>query len=372
MGQHAMPSLKSGLQLQRCTKKANVRSPADIESEYKKISEEILAGLPADSPARKEMELDLMHLWSVYEEESKVATDADRQAELQRNLSDNLKRMKETAPLQVELRKRYGIDFTARESGRLEKGEIRLAFRAWTQEELKEVDRVLSQVPADYLKNIRKIERSPAILDASVSAKGDTPPPHAAAVWQQKDQKLEIYDLFFRAEAFQRPGLLLHEIGHSTVTSEDPKTTGGFASLPPAEWMALSDWHPSTAKTLKDDLKIDDKQATELIKQLTTNKQSQRNDPRPVEINGRMVVYDKYEGRLDKAPTQFLHYAKKEDKFVSAYARTHPAEDLAESFSRYLHDPKITLLQSSARSQMGEAKWGYLEKHYPQKLKGEF
>jgi hypothetical protein len=135
--------------------------------------------------------------------------------------------------------------------------------------------------------------------------------------------------------------------------------------------MALSDWRTSSAKTLKDELKIDDKQATELIKQLTANKQSQRDNPRPVEINGRMVVYDKYEGRLDKAPTQFLHYAKKEDKFVSDYARTHPAEDLAESFSRYLHDPKITLLHTPARELMGEAKWGYLEKNYPQKLTGE-
>jgi hypothetical protein len=269
------------------------------------------------------------------------------------------------------LTKRYNIAFTARESGRLEKNEVRLSSRAWTTDELKAIDTVLAKVPSDYLKNIRKIERSPATLDASVDPKGSTPPPHTAAAWQQSKQKLEIYDLFFQRPAYERPGLLLHEIGHSTVIAEDPAKTGGFASLPPAAWMALSDWRTSSAKTLKDELKIDDKQATELIKQLTANKQSQRDNPRPVEINGRMVVYDKYEGRLDKAPTQFLHYAKKEDKFVSDYARTHPAEDLAESFSRYLHDPKITLLHTPARELMGEAKWGYLEKNYPQKLTGE-
>ena len=81
-----------------------------------------------------------------------------------------------------------------------------------------------------------------------------------------------------------------------------------------------------------------------------------------------MVVYDKYErGGDNRAPTQFLHF-EKDKPFVSEYARTHPAEDLAESFSRYLHDPRLTLIHTSARQLMGDEKWRYLETRYPQRL----
>jgi hypothetical protein len=377
VGENAMPRLKSGLQLQRCSScgGAHVRSTAEVDKEYNTVREEILGGLP-DGPAKEQIANDVNRLRLIYEEEIQAAAgDTSRQAEIQKSLSKNLKLMKQTASLQVELTKRYGIAFTARESGRIEKNELRQYFRAWTEDELRAIDKVLATVPADYLKNVRKIERSPRILVASIS-KGSTPPPHAAALWNPEKQTIEIFDLFFQTPDYLRPGALLHEIGHSTVTAQDPKATGGFTSLPPADWMALSDWHPSTAKSLKDDLKINDQQASDLIAELTENKKKQRNTPQPVEKNGRMVVYDKYEGSLEKAPTQFLHYSKKEDKFVSDYARTHPAEDLAESFSRYLYDPPLHAgdilgLTKSARELMGEAKWAYLEKNYRQKLKGK-
>ena len=57
--------------------------------------------------------------------------------------------------------------------------------------------------------------------------------------------------------------------------------------------------------------------------------------------------------------------------FVSEYAKAHPAEDLAESFSRYMYDRKDLPFQESARSKMGEAKWQYLVNKYPEKLKRE-
>jgi|GEM_PF-2139339 Uncharacterized protein conserved in bacteria len=373
VGENAMPRLKSGLQLQRCSKNVNVRSPAEVQTEYDKVKAEILSGLPADDPARSELELDLIGLWSVYEQELEAAKDdKKRQAEAQEQLSTNLKRMKETVSLQVELTKRYKINFTARESGKVQGGEIRVSFRAWSPDELKEVDRVLSQVPAKYLERIRKIERSPETLNASVPAGKETPPPHTAASWNESKKTLRIHDLFFSRHPHERPGILLHEIGHSTIEEQDPKKTGGFVSLPPPEWMALSDWKLSTSTTLKDDLKIDDKQTAKLIEQLTANKTTQGENPRPVEVNGRMVVYDKYEGGRGKPPAQFLHYSKKEDDhFISDYARTHPAEDFAESFSRYLHDAKPFPLSPDAKKALGPAKWAYLEKNYPEKLKGD-
>ena len=375
VGETAMPRLKSGLQLQRCAGcggTTKVRSPKEVEDEYNAIRDQILAGLSADDPARAELSLDINDLWEVYVLEIEAAgKDVERQAEAQKQLIDNVKRMKETASLQVELTKRYKINFTSRQSGRIQKGEVRVYSRPWTEDELKAIDKVLSAVPADYLKNVRKIERKPRSLDSSVAPGKETPPPHTAALWNPREQKIEIYDLFFIRPYYERPGLLLHEIGHSTVTAQDPTTTGGFTSLPPAEWMALSDWRTSTATSLKDDLKIDDQRAKELIAQLTENKKKQDEFPRPVEVNGRMVVYDKYEGRVDKAPTQFLHYAKKLDNFVSEYARTHPAEDLAESFSRYLHDPKLYLGDKPKAPLMGDAKRAYLEKHYPKKLTGK-
>jgi hypothetical protein len=55
----------------------------------------------------------------------------------------------------------------------------------------------------------------------------------------------------------------------------------------------------------------------------------------------------------------------------SGNAKAHPAEDFAESFSTYLYERKDVPFPESARSKMGEAKWQYLVKKHPEKLKRE-
>jgi hypothetical protein len=374
IGRNASPRLRSGLRLQQCggsTQKA--RSAQDIQREFDTTRRQILSGVPEGSEISKQLEMDLADLMNAYESELADAGDnASQQAQIQQRLLDGLQRMRETVSLQVEMNKRYGIIFTARSTSYIEKGKAQIRHRAWSQEELKAIDAALQKVPSDYLQNIRFIERNPRILDVSTTSgeKESTPPPHAAASWNQKDRKVEIYDLFFQRPEYERPGFLLHEIGHSTVASREPTQTGGFTSLPPQEWMDLSGWQTSTRQTLEKDLGISGKELAQLLESLAERKRSQRDGPEPLEVNGRMVVYDKYEGRWESPPTRFLHYASAHrNTFVSRYAQTHPAEDLAESFSRYLHDPKITLIQDSARSKMGEAKWRYLEQRYPQKLR---
>jgi len=370
VGQAAMPSLKSGLQLQKCSSNTPaVRSAADIQREFDAARQEIIAGLPDDSQTRMELEIDLQDILLAYETElSEAGNDAGRQAELQQRFHTQLETMRQTAPQLVELARRYGIDFTARSSVVRERGQLHQYHRTWTREELQIMDALLSRVPRNYLSNIRKIQRTREELNPSVGPGDSTPPPDAAASWQQSSQTLQVYDLFFQRPEHERLGIILHEVGHSTVVSPAPETTGGFAALPPDEWMRISDWRTATSSTLATSLGITNQQATQLISQLTENKRTQRGRPRPVERNNRMVVYDKYEGGGDdRAPTQFLHYEKNKP-FVSDYARTHPAEDLAESFSRYLHDPQLMLIHTPARQLMGDEKWRYLETHYPQRL----
>lgn len=368
-GADAMPRLKSRLQLQRCGHTPVVRSPADIQREYNTVEQEIRA-LPEGS-TRDQLATDLDNLWTIsYEYEMRIAgNDASKQEAAQQNLHVNLERMRQTVRLQVDMSRRYNIQFTARSIPVLREGEVRQPFSAWSVDELRQIDAALARVPRNYLSNVQEIRRNPQDLDATVGASGSTPRPDAAASWQQSSRTLHVFNLFFTMPEYLRLGALLHEIGHSTVTSPVPAGPTDFASLPPQPWMDLSDWKTATSATLATSVGISQTQATALIAQLAQNKRTQGSNPVPVEINNRMIVYDKYEGyNMNAPPTRFLHY-RRGAQFVSDYARTHPAEDLAESFSRYLHDPQITLMQSSARTLMGDAKWRYLEATYPDRLR---
>ena len=367
-GAGAMPRLKSRLQLQRCGHTPVVRNPADIQREYNTVEQEINA-LP-EGPTRQQLALDLDNLWTIsYQYELQIAgNDASKQEAAQQNLHVNLERMRQTVRLQVDMSRRYNIQFTARSIPVLREGEVRQPFRAWTPDELRQIDAALARVPRNYLSNVQEIRRNPQELDATVGAGGSTPRSDAAASWQQSSHTLHVFNLFFTMPEYLRLGALLHEIGHSTVVSPTPTSPTDFPSLPPQAWMDLSDWKTATTATLATSVGIDQAQATALIAELTRNKQTQGGSPVPVERNGRMIVYDKYEGFDRNRPaTRFLHY-RRGAQFVSDYAQTHPAEDLAESFSRYLHDPTVTLLQSSARTLMGDAKWRYLEATYPNRL----
>ncbi|HET7113826.1 MAG TPA: DUF4157 domain-containing protein, partial [Pyrinomonadaceae bacterium] len=368
-GTNAMPRLKSRLQLQRCSSsRPSVRSPADIQSEFDTVYRQITDSLP-EGATRDQLSRDLFSAQLAYDNElARAGNDASRQAQVQQTFHNNLERMRQTAPLQAQLATRYNIQFTTRTVPYLHEGQMREGFRAWTTEELRAIDAALSRVPRNYLSNIRTIQRGPQELDATVGAEGSTPRPDAAASWQQSERTLHIFNLFFTMPEYLRLGALLHEIGHSTVTSPVPTTPQDFTSLPPPAWMALSDWKTATTATLATSVGINQTQATDLIAELTRNKRTQGGSPRPVERNRRMIVYDKYEASdMNRPPTRFLHY-RSGTGFVSDYARTHPAEDLAESFSRYLHDPPIAVFQTSARELMGDAKWRYLEANYPQRL----
>jgi len=85
-------------------------------------------------------------------------------------------------------------------------------------------------------------------------------------------------------------------------------------------------------------------------------------------VNARKVVFNKYEGI---GPCEnLLHYATAHDaEFMSDYARTHPAEDLAESFSHYLLKPGDTKATLDVGKKGVTDKWDYLVAHYPEKLR---
>jgi hypothetical protein len=79
-------------------------------------------------------------------------------------------------------------------------------------------------------------------------------------------------------------------------------------------------------------------------------------------VNGRGVVPDVYERTIPR--TRFYSFALAHDgEFVSAYARMHPGEDLAETFARYLQNA------DSVRS-ISDPKYQYMRAHYPAGLTG--
>ncbi|MDQ2974364.1 MAG: DUF4157 domain-containing protein, partial [Acidobacteriota bacterium] len=265
IGTDAMPRLKSRLQLQRCGHTPVVRNPADIQREFDTVFQQITGSLP-EGATRQQLSQDLSSLLLTYENEIHVAgNDAGRREQAQQNFHTNLERMRQTAPLQAQLSARYNIQFTARSTPVLQEGQIHELYRAWTSDELRQIDAALSRVPRNYLSNVQQIRRNAQELDATVGAGDSTPRPDAAASWEQGTHTLHIFNRFFAAPDYQRLGLLLHEIGHSTVDSPTPTSPADFASLPPLAWRQLSDWQTATTATLATSVGINQTQATELI-----------------------------------------------------------------------------------------------------------
>jgi hypothetical protein len=176
--------------------------------------------------------------------------------------------------------------------------------------------------------------------------------------------------------AFKQPDLFLrsflHEVGHST----DPERKVDSFRLPAAEWMKLSDWRTSTAGSLATDLGIGDDAVNKLLATFKEQKRSSSNmtERWPIKVNGRMVTFYKYQAGTKEDPLSlsldlFVHYdAKRDEQFVSRYARLDPMEDLAESFAVYLLEPGKTQKTLDVPSG-GDNKWKYLTARYPDKLK---
>lgn len=286
----------------------------------------------------------------------------DRQRRAQERYLTGLRRMEESAVRQAELTAKYGFDFVSGSysdyrSTPDERSTPHPSF--WSVAELDTIDAILSRVPDVYMTaargRIRKMERGGAGAGA-------------AAAWNERTSTITIYD-----EGFERPDqlaeFLLHEIGHSTYQQTD-QVVGGqtFEHLPPTAWMVLSDWQMSTSATLPADLGISAAEAGELEERLgvstTGNSTTVRttNRFRPELVSGRAVTNDRYQGNLSAGTVQYWHYdADKNDEFVSNYARTHPGEDLAETFAHFMLDP-------DGVRRISRRKHEYMETHYQHRL----
>ena len=367
----AMPQLRSGLRLQRCSScrsQVQLRNPRQLQQQYDTIRAEILRNVPRGiaRAAEIEIELDLTlsHIWNAYETDLRQAgSDRGQQAQAQQRLTERLQTIRQSSGLLVQMMRRYNVLFTAGFTHIRERSTTRYDVGIWSRQELAQIDAVLQRVPTQYLHNIRKIKREPRASQATGESAS------VPADWEQLTGTITIYNRFFSRPEHERTRFLLHEIGHSTYQSQQPSVAGGFAHLPPQAWMNASGWQTATLANLGDRLGIrDESRVSQIVAQLQGNKQNHGNRPVPIDVGYWKVVYDKYESGNN--PTRFFYYPSNRDReFVSDYARTHPAEDLAESFAYYLYDPRILPIQVMARDRLRGPKLNYLRQHYPHQLR---
>ncbi len=385
LARNAVPRLRSGLRLQRCASNLPpLRDPqqvlgesqtaeqhmlTDIQQSGRRLAQETRDPTQAQILAEAEVsaEVDIRNaigwLRQIYQDElADAGEDTTRQRQAQQRFEEQMQRLRESYRLQFELSRRYGVNFT---TGRLRTEFQRMPPRerwrvtVWSREELETVDRILRSVPPEYMSNFRsrarRIQREPS----------DPHDSNAAAAWDERNATLLIYNLGFEnPERISQ--YILHEIGHSTVQE---RTVGGFPHLPPADWMALSDWQTSTRASLGADLGLSGSALREALDRLDRNAQITVGVPRPIQIGNRMVIHDKYETTFS-TPSRFFHYAvAHNEEFVSNYARSHPAEDLAESFAFSMLRPDETRRVLDVGARGVRDKWDYLTQHYPQRLR---
>jgi hypothetical protein len=380
----AIPRLRSGLQLQRCgASLPPLRDPRVVVGESQAFEQQAVADLQqrglslargtrdraqglaiasAEVGITSDLQRALRWLREIYQQELEDAgADTRRQRQAQQRFEQQVQRLRESYMLQFELTRRYGVTFTVGRTHEFQTTPPRERWRvqAWSREEMETVDHILRTVPSQYLRSfrtrVREIQREPFN--------------GGAADWDESTGRLTLYNRAFeRPEEMRR--IILHEIGHSTVQG---RTAGGFAHLPPADWMRLSDWQCFTRGSLASALGLRDAVAErQALERLDENARLVQQYARPIPIDTpsgrRWVVHDKYESAFP--PSRFFHFSDRHrNEFVSGYARSHPAEDLAESFAHYLSSPDRTRDVLDVGREGVTDKWDYLVQHYPSRLR---
>lgn len=393
-GQQIIPRIKSGLQLQRCASRLPaLRNPQVIHSESQAFSQQVTTTLgqraaqltqETQDPAQRmnimtaEVEIGadvqgaLAEIWQFFQDELQdAAGDTEAQARAQQRYEQEIHRIRDAYLRQFEMTVRWGIPFTTAATTvefQAQPLRVRRRRRYWSIEELNTINSILEQVPAQYMTNMRnRIQK----IQREIGESGSV-----AAGWEESTGTLSVYNpAFERPEELRR--YILHEIGHSTVQE---RIVSNFHHLPPIDWMELSDWDTTTRADLGTDLGIQGATLQQTIISLDQRKGRQSGIPRPLLVRDRYVIFDKYEPRDPFPPGQFVHYAARHDQppdneeFVSNYSRTHPAEDLAESFAFYLSNREATQRKLNSRVPRVSSnttfrnKWQYLVSNYPHQL----
>jgi uncharacterized protein DUF4157 len=341
----AMPRLRSGLRLQRCG--PSLRNPQEVQQQFTAAQNQIIAGIGTGQTA-DDVGQTLQQLQSIFSDQIQDAGANTRaQAQAQQDFLDQVERLRTSYRKLLEMSQRYHVRFTS-EQHQIEfqasPPRRRYHIRTWSQDDLQKIDEILRRAPAGSLANIQKINREPG-TDSSVPA-----------AWEQSPRTLFVYDLFFERSGDERAQFLLHEIGHS---ADALATVGTFRSLPNPMWMQLSDWRTSTAATFALDLNLSGAQAREAMQRVDSAQRPEQSFPRPIQIGQRMVVVDRYGSAT--GPNQYLHYAVSHNQeFVTDYARSHPADDLAESYAKYVLEPEETRRKLDVGPRGASNKWRYL------------
>jgi hypothetical protein len=350
----AMPRVASGLRLQRCGMFGpSLRKPEEVQQEFKAIRREALASI-SDDIQRNRYDGTFGDLEMNYENTvSAAGGDTRAQAQAQEDLIAEAKRLRESCALEVEMNKRWGITFAVGLAGLNpdpSQPSKTFTIRVWSADELRIVDGLLRQAPPGSLRHVTKIERAPFKSVAS--------PDSVPAATVRKFTTVYLYDMFFTSRnSEQQRADFLHELGHAGEESRNENT---FQSLPSKTWMEISDWRTATSATFAAEMGISADMSLKEQDRVDSSKKPMQGFARPIKVGKRMVVRDQYEKGLQLR--QYVHYNPAyQEEFVSDYATAHPADDLAESYSWVLREPKIAKGKLDRPHSGKVNKWQYVQ-----------
>jgi hypothetical protein len=226
--------------------------------------------------------------------------DADAIAKINKEFEQRLRELIEHKQAEFDLELKYDIEFNRLLSNAYS--------RSWTPEDLKEIDKILAQIPPEILHANPKFR--------AIRRAGEHPKLGGQAPWSGEAIKL-FGDL--------RLGTTAHELGHVISYDDGEKLQNEFNTE--FKWQIL---------TVADFTKLipHQKKRRELLEKLDEDRAKEREDKGDRHREGDWFYrHDRYNA------TQYLRHPT-DACFITSYAATDRYDDFAESFEEYLVDPK--------------------------------
>jgi len=229
-------------------------------------------------------------------------------AAINREFEERLDRLKDDKSAEFGFELSYNIEFN--------RSLVKAFERAWTKEDLAEMDRILSMIPAEILHanpNFEQFEREregPKYGGQAREGEGGIALPGSLELVSEED------DTALRT--------VVHELAHF-VHYDEPKLLD--------EFMARFKWEP----LLKADfpkLISSAKDRAELLAELDEDRKEKSKYGREA-FGDYYFRYNKYQRLGD--PDYFRY--PKSACFISKYAKTHPKDDFADTFEEYFVEP---------------------------------
>ncbi len=225
-------------------------------------------------------------------------TTSEELAKINDQFHDRLNKLVETKSREFQLELKYNLEFNR---------SLDSAFRrVWTKEELEKMDKeVLSKIPPEILHanpKFKKFLRQTKHPDdyAGLATGGEEA---SITLMGEGSENLNL-------------NVTSHELGHQ-IHNDDPSLL--------TEFMKLSDWKPVPRSDFTGEL-------AELLPKLDADRASKNKYSRH-KVGDYYYIWNRYE------EGEYYRYSASKP-FITAYARTHPKDDFADSIEEYFTNPK--------------------------------